>query len=238
MTSIIGGVAGGVGSLVSGLMGSGAEKKAAEQEAQVEQNALNYDQGIYNTATTNLSPYVSTGTNALYSLADLMGLGGGSNGQGAGALAAYNQYTQTPYYTFPLQQGEQALNQAAAAKGLSLSGGQLSALGNYAQNYASQNFGNYMTALQQLAGQGSSAAGTLASAGANAASTDGSIASRLASALAGGTIGSTSALANGIAGLLGGLGSSTNLSALLSSVGGGTSYSDPFGGGGTTATGF
>ncbi|WP_261375563.1 hypothetical protein [Gluconacetobacter diazotrophicus] len=231
-------------------MGSSAASKAAKQEAAVQQNALNYDEGIYNTATTNLSPYISTGTNALYSLADLMGLGTGSNGQGSGALDAYQQYTQTPYYTFPLQQGEQALNQAAAAKGLSLSGGQLSALGNYAQNYASQNFGNYMTALQQLAGSGSSAASSLAGSGSSAASTGSNISSSLASALGSGTVASNNALSSGITGLLSGLsgtqntssGTSTNVLSSLANYlgGGGSSYgSDIFGGaGGTTAAGW
>ena len=52
------------------------------------------------------------------------------------------QAQSQPGYQFGLQQGEQALQQAAAAKGLLRSGGTLKDILNYGQNAATQNYAN------------------------------------------------------------------------------------------------
>jgi hypothetical protein len=102
-----------------------------------------------------------------------------------------------PGYQFRLNQGLQALQNSAAAGGGLLSGNTLQGIENYAQNYASNEYGNvYNRALGQyqqnynifeqnqanqynrlasLAGLGQTAAGQLNSAGANAAGNVGSI---------------------------------------------------------------
>lgn len=52
------------------------------------------------------------------------------------------QAEQMPGYQFELQQGEQALQQSAAAKGSLLTGGTLNGLDQYAQGLASTDYGN------------------------------------------------------------------------------------------------
>lgn len=74
--------------------------------------------------------------------------------QPGNALDAFMAYTKTPFYQFPLEQGQLALDRTAAAKGLLLSGGQLKDSIAYNQGYASQGFGNYLAGLRDLAGLG------------------------------------------------------------------------------------
>ncbi|GBQ29799.1 hypothetical protein [Gluconacetobacter azotocaptans] len=236
VTAITGGL-GALGSIASGLTGADAASTAARQRASEFNAANQFQQGVYDQTRQDLSPYVSAGTNALYSLASLMGLPGGSSGQGSGALDAYNQFTRTPYYQFPLQQGEQGLDQSAAAKGLALSGGQMNALQKYAQNYAGTQFGNYMSGLSGLAGMGSSAAGTVGSQGNQAAGDVLNALSGAGNATAQGTLGATGALQGGLGNalaLLAGGGSSGVLGSLLGAAGGDSSYQNPFAGMGMT----
>lgn len=99
---------------------------------------------------------------------------------------------QTPGYQFALQQGEQALQNSAAAQGNIFSGGTLKNLDQYANNVASTNYqqtynnalnqyqqaynqfqqnqGNQFNRLASLAGLGQTSVGQLSNAGSNAAS--------------------------------------------------------------------
>lgn len=113
-----------------------------------------------------------------------------------------------PGYQFRLQQGEDAMLRNAAATGNLNTGGTLAALGNYAQDYASNEYNNvYNRALQQyqqnynifqnnqankfnrlaaISGIGQTAAGQLTSAGQGAANTGAYIAGNI-----GGQVGSS-----------------------------------------------
>lgn len=207
-------VVGGVATLAGGLMGSSAAKTAAGQQSAALQNALNFSQGVYSNAQANLSPFISGGTNALSSLEQLYGLGGGpagytpgaiggvSQGQPSNALQAYTNFTQTPFYQFPLSQGVAALNQSGAARGLTLSGGQANALQAYGQGYASQNFNSYINALSGLANLGQQSAGALAGYGNQASNTQLTGQSQLGQAQSAGTIGSQQAIANNVLGAI------------------------------------
>ena len=81
------------------------------------------------------------------------------------------------------------MNQQAASKGLSLSGGQLNSLGQYASGYASQNWNNYMNALNSLSGAGSSASTSLGNIGSNIGQQVGQTSSGLATAAGSGISG-------------------------------------------------
>jgi hypothetical protein len=107
------------------------------------------------------------------------------------------QAAQTPGYQFALQQGQQALQNSAAAKGGLLSGNTAEALDQYSQGLADSNYqqtynnalGQYQSAYNQfqnnqantynrlagLAGTGQTAAGQLNSAGQSAAANIGNI---------------------------------------------------------------
>jgi hypothetical protein len=92
-------------------------------------------------------------------------LAGFSNGGGApnagGAPGApgtpdYSAFYNSPDYKFALDQGTQATERSAAAGGRLRSGNTLAALNDYAQGRATQNFGNYVSRLQSIAGLGAS----------------------------------------------------------------------------------
>ncbi len=129
-------------------------------------NAIGAEQGALANATSELQPYATVGAGATYSLADLYGLPTPSNPKGGQPLSdsSLAAFARSPDYQFALQQGEQAVQQSAAAKGGLLSGGTEKDLTTFGQGLASQQFGNYVGRLQQLSQMGQGAAGSIASA--------------------------------------------------------------------------
>lgn len=103
-------------------------------------------------------PYFNAGTGALNQLTNALGLNGAEGNQNA--LSAF---TASPGYQFQLQQGVNALDRSAAARGNLYSGAQGRALTEYGQGVANQEFGNYLNRLAGVAGAGQGAAGTLSS---------------------------------------------------------------------------
>jgi len=165
MVGTVGAIVGIVGAgtqLAGGIMGGNASKAAGAQQAQAISQGIGFEQGVYNEAKSNFAPYIQQGQNALQSIAQFYGLA-----PGGGAAKAYQNYQNTPFYQFPLQQSLDTLNRQAARRGLNLSGGQLNALQSYAQDYASKNFQTYLQGLSGLAGGGMTASQNIASAGTN-----------------------------------------------------------------------
>lgn len=112
-----------------------------------------------------LSPYMQAGATAAGQLGDA------SKPFTASMMAQYS-----PAYQFQLQQGLQAANRAAAAGGMTGSGGTMRSLNRYAQDYAGTAFGNAANIYNQnfnrlstLANMGMGAAGTAGQAGLQAA---------------------------------------------------------------------
>lgn len=213
-----------------GLISAGAAKKAASQQAAEAQQALDFQQQVYQTGQQNLQPFIGTGTNALAALSGFYGLpgaGGTAAGTpGGNALQSYQAFTQTPFYTFPLQQGTQAIQQATAASGLNLTPGTISGIGKFAQNYASQNFNQYISGLSGLASGGQTAAQALAGFGTNQANLASNIMGNLGTAQASGTTGQANALQQALSGI-----------PALFGAGSGTTGSSYGGGGGGTGGG-
>lgn len=244
--SALGPILGGVGSLFGGLFGSNASNQATQQYVQGLQQAQNSLGNSQSQALSNLSPYLQAGSQATGTLSQMLAT------PGQGLLTPWTQQftaptaeqaAQTPGYQFQLQQGENALQNSAAAQGGLLSGGTLAGLNNYAQGVASTNyqntFNNALTQYQQayqsflnnqnntysrlagLSGQGLSAAGN---AGNIITGIGGDIASlygQQGAARAAGTIGS----ANALGGILPGMSNSLLQYGLLSQLngaGGGT----------------
>lgn len=199
----VGGIAAGVGAIGGGLFGASAANKAAGQQADALRQALAFQQQIYGNAQQNLNPFVGAGTNALAALSQLYGLPApaGTSLPAGNALTGYSNFTQTPFYQFPLSQGLQTLNASGAAHGLTLSGGQAKALQAYGQGYASQNFGSYISALANLANLGQSSAGALAGYGNTAAGTNLSGQGQLGTAQASGTVGGANQIKNALGAL-------------------------------------
>lgn len=94
------------------------------------------DIGI-NSANQFLNPYSTAGTNSLTSLQQLAGPGGPLTNQ-----FSFNpsDLQNDPGYQFTLQQGQDALQRSAAAKGQLFSGGTLKSLAGYTTGTANQYF--------------------------------------------------------------------------------------------------
>ncbi len=75
----------------------------------------------------------------------------------------YGGFYASPGYQFRLDEGVNALDKSAAARGRLRSGAQNKALTRYGQGLASEEFGNYTSRLAQIAGLGSGAATNSAS---------------------------------------------------------------------------
>lgn len=135
----------GIGSLFGGLFGGGASAKAAQQYIKALQQAQQYLGGELKEGLGNYSPYLSAGSQATGTLAQMMAT------PGQGLLTPWTQQftaptaaeaAQTPGYQFQLSQGLNALQNSAAARGGLLSGRTLADMNNYAQGAASTNYQN------------------------------------------------------------------------------------------------
>lgn len=186
----------GIGSsLLGGLLGSNAAGDAAKAQAKASGAAADYakQQGAASTdyqkqiATQQqglLNPYNQAGQGAVSSLSQMLQPGGQLT-QGYQGFNAPTGVTEQndPGYQFRLSQGLNALQNSAAARGGLLSTGTAKNINDYAQNSASNEYGNvynralgtYQTnqnnfntnnnnlysRLSGLSGQGLSAAGSL-----------------------------------------------------------------------------
>lgn len=123
-----------------------------------------------------LAPYLSGGSQAMDSLTASMAPGGSLTQPFTASMMS--QYS--PAYQFQLQQGLQGADRAAAAAGVTGSGGTMKALNRYTQDYAGTAFKNandiyqqqqqqQFNRLQTLAGMGQTAATTGGQAGLTAA---------------------------------------------------------------------
>jgi hypothetical protein len=158
---LIGGAISAGTSLLGGLLGNNAASKAAQQqaaaggraaglEAAAGQQAQGYQTGQLASEKANEQPFVGAGQGTVNSLASMLQPGGQLTQQ-FGQFQAPTGVTEQndPGYQFRLQQGENALQSSAAARGGLLSTGTAKNLTDYAQGAASQEYGNvYNRALQ------------------------------------------------------------------------------------------
>jgi hypothetical protein len=188
-------VLGAAGSVVGGVMEANAAEKAAETQSQAAQNALALQREMFEYQKSLLEPYRTAGTKALERLSGAMGLGGpGSQRQ---------MLEMDPGYGFRLGEGLKALERMQASRGNFLSGGALKAGQRFAQDTASQEYGNAYNRLANIAGLGQTAGTQMGGAAAGFGTSAGNIMGQQANALAAGRIGRQSAYSNAIGGALG-----------------------------------
>jgi hypothetical protein len=195
----------GIGSIVGagiGAIGSIGQSSAAGAGAAAAQAALAQQH-------SDLSPYRTTGANALGVAGDLSG----ANGPDAATAAMANFHTD-PGYQFQLDQGLRAVDAGAAAKGMTRSGATIKGEQAFGTGLADQSFTNYYNRLSGLANLGETAAAGGASTANQAAQLAQGAGNTQASIFgnAANTIGSTVA----------GLGSNPNVNSLFS---GGSGFS-------------
>lgn len=141
--------------LISGYLGSQSNKKAAGKGA-AGQTAAQQAYAEYN------KPFYDVGTSALTRLDRI-------------ASGDFTGFETSPGYQFNLEQGQEGLLRAAGSRGALNSGGTDVDLLKYSQGLASNEFGNYLSQQQYLAGLGQSAAQGLGGSASTAASNIGAI---------------------------------------------------------------
>jgi hypothetical protein len=143
------GLVGAGASIVSGNRAANAQQESAA--AQVAESRRQYD-----LTRADYAPWRQTGQSALQRLAGEYGL----NGQ-----RQNSQFEESPGYEFRLQQGVQAAERSAAARGLLGSGATMKAVQRYGEGLAASEYGDYWNRLAGLAGVGQAATGATAQAG-------------------------------------------------------------------------
>lgn len=158
----------GIFTLIGGLFGGGAQKRAASKAAAAQIDAAN--KGIaeqarqYDQSRADFMPYLTAGTGALNGMSGLLGLGGADE-----QAAAINALQASPYYQSIVAAGEEAILQNGAATG-GLRGGNLQrGLADFRSDALGQMIQQQLSNLGGLAGMGLGATGNVAQLGANKA---------------------------------------------------------------------
>lgn len=175
MGSLIGGVIGGIGSLIGGSSSSDASKQAQGLDL----TGYNYLTGANGTSGT-----VNNGTAANTASANLLGLNGTAGGDASSP--AFNNYLNSTGYDFQMDQGQRAITGSAAAKGLLNSGATGKALTTFGQNLGATTFNNYLGQLNTQSAQGITAAGQIGQAGSSGGTAAGTAAVNGGNAMANG----------------------------------------------------
>lgn len=201
-------------SIVSGLIGSRAAKKAAAQQAAAIREASATQERMFQQGRQDLAPYRDIGYTALKDIT-------AQQPYLTGKFEDYRDQYLDPSMAFRLGIGEQTTQRAANVGGGAIGGNTLRALQDYSQGLASTEYsnafnrfqterGNIYNTLANIAGMGQGAVNTGVAAGQATAQNLGQLAVGAGQAQAAGTIGS----ANAIAGGLGGVGNASQLYAL------------------------
>lgn len=235
-----------VGGVASSAISSSGAQSAANTEASAANNAAQEQWNQFNATEQLEQPYVNLGDSSIMPLLQSMGynVSTGANGQytlsanpssplqQTFTLPTLQQAEQTPGYQFTLQQGEQAMQNSAAAKGGLLSGATLQDLLTYGQGLASTTYQqdvnnaltafntNYNTAnnnvnrLSGLVTLGQDAATTVGNQGLQTAANAGNLTTSGAAATAAGQVGSSNALSSALSNI----GNSASTYGLLSQL--------------------
>ncbi len=155
ISGLLGGSIGAVGSEKAAQTQANAAEQAAQLQYSLGEQGLAFQKQQYGQNQANLAPWIQAGQGAVGSLSQLQQ----QALNGTGPLAPWTQQFQAPTaaqaaqypgYQFQLQQGQQALQNSAAASGGLLSTGTAKNLDAYSQGLAQQDYGNvYNQALQQ-----------------------------------------------------------------------------------------
>lgn len=153
------------------------------------------DERIYNEQSGFFEPYRESGENALAAYNYEMGMGS--------RPSDYSGFQETPGFQFQMNQGQQAIDGSAAARGQVFSGATLKAQQQFGQGLANQEYGNYLNRLSGMAGAGQAAAGQQATAAGNMGVSSGNALASIGNAQAAGAIGMGNAVMGGINNLVG-----------------------------------
>lgn len=169
--------------VIGGAMSSSASRSAANAQQRAADAATAEQARQYDQTRQDQMPWMDAGRNALARLQDP------------------NAFTASPGYGFRLQQGQQAVNANAGARGGLFSGNALRALTDYNQNSASAEYGNWWNQQSGLAGLGQNSVNAVGQAGQNAANNTSNILIGAGDARASGIQGQSNAITGTLTGL-------------------------------------
>ena len=172
-----------IGGIISGDSAQSAANTQAQGATSSAQIAANAQLQAQQFQQQKEAPYQKAGQQALGQYQNLLN----------GGAANFN-LAKMPGYQFEMQQGQQALQNSAAARGGALSGNTIQATQQFGQGLASTQFQSYMSQLAGLANMGQSAASNVGNTGAQLLSGAGA-------SLAGGVMGAANANAAGTIGV-------------------------------------
>lgn len=160
-----------IGAAIAGVVGAAGSallKKAGAKKAANAQEAGAALIGSEQTTTEEeLAPWRTIGADALDRVAISLGLpdqyGRTEDGRD------FSEFFKSPGYQFRFDEGQKAVERSAAARGSLQSGATMKALQRQGQGEASAEYGNYVSQLMGLSGQGLTAATNLGSLRSNAA---------------------------------------------------------------------
>ncbi len=167
----------------SAVLGAGASIYGANQQKNAGNAAINTQNQQYQQTRSDLMPYANEGQLALPQLNAMLGLGPGGMAGAQSALAA------TPGYQWALNQGSNNILNRRSSLGGVLSGGTLTALEDYGQGLASQQYGATVNNLFRAVGGGQNAAAGIGGFGANEANQVSNLQTGIGNAGAAGTAG-------------------------------------------------
>ena len=160
----------GIGGMIGSSSRAAAAGQASQQNALLQTIAMQQAQERFNQAKATLMPFANAGASSIDMLMKYLtgtGAADAKVGGGGGNLMStfaptMEQLEATPGYQFARNQGLGAMTNAAAAKGLGMSGNLVRGLGEYATGFASQTFNdqlnNYLkqnqSAYNMLSGMG------------------------------------------------------------------------------------
>lgn len=196
ISAAIGGAA-----LIGGVVSSNAAGKAADAQQNAASTASNTQLQMFNQEQANSAPWLQSGNAALTQLNSEM--------PDLTRKFTAQDFQSDPGYQFQLQQGQQAMQRSAAAKGLLNSVGTEQNLNNYSQGMANTDYqqalGNFTNSQAQrynmlsgLSGQGLSAANMTNAAAANAGNNISNNQMAAGNAQAAGYVGQANAITNGL----------------------------------------
>jgi len=132
-------------SILSGLFGSSAAKKASKAQLQAAREAMALQERMFNRQIELQEPFRQAGITTQNELLRQMGLSGDAESAGYGNLLrdfTAADFEADPGYAFRMSEGLKALDRQAAARGGLISGAALKASQRYGQDLASQEYQN------------------------------------------------------------------------------------------------
>jgi hypothetical protein len=195
------------GAVIGGVASNMAAGKASDAQVQAGQESNATQLAMYNQTRADQEPWRKAGMGALDQMSAGTAPGGDFNRDFTLA-----DFQKDPGYQFRMDQGSDALQASAAARGALLNGGTLKALSRYGQDYASGEYSNAynrfnndrtqrFNRLSSLAGTGQTAATNVGNMGTQTAYGIGQTQQAMGNARASGYVGQANAINNGISSL-------------------------------------